>query len=262
MALIKAPMARSAPLPLFDGCFISPPGYKRFRAENDGIFAVTDGLMDKSRHFRTTGDPLMDRDLDRAIGVVADIFKVSPAFGFYDPQKYVGTGEAESWRMNAWATTEDTEIPGTRGTVAFGWDLFRSEYFDFDRTGTTIVTIIAHEFGHVVQGQRGLLDQLRTGFPRKSEINADFLAGYFLGLKKKERPSLSFKAAGDLFVRLGRLAEGNPTRTHGNSQERLDAAEAGFRASYLKGLDVEKGIAAGLEYLGLTQAPISRWVTW
>ena len=86
---------------------------------------------------------------------------------------------------------------------------------------------------------------------RKSEINADFLAGYFLGSRKLARKSLSFKAAGDLFDRLGSLAEGNPTRTHGNRAERLDAAEAGFRVAYVDRRDFQYAIKSGLEYVGL-----------
>lgn len=234
----------------FDGCFITPPGYEKFRIQNDGVYSVSDGLMAKSRHFRTTGDANVDRDLDRAIGIVADLFKVTPAFGFYNPDDYKGTGEAESWRMNAWATTEDTDIAGTRGTIGFGWDLFRTEFFDYDRSGSTIIAIVAHEFGHILQGQRGFLSRLRTGAPRKSEINADFLAGYYLGTRKRANPSLSFKKAGELFIRLGRMEDGDDNRTHGNSKERIDAAERGFRIAYVDNKDLDHALEAGLEYVG------------
>jgi hypothetical protein len=163
----------------FDGCCISPIGYQKFQSQNDGVFSIEDGLMQKNRHSRTTGDPAVDRELDRALGVVADLFGVNPAFGFYDPAQYQGTGEAESRRMNAWATQENTDLAGIRGTVAFGWDLFRSEFFDHDQTGMTIVAIVAHEFGHILQGNRGYLDRLRSGYPRKSEVNADFSGRLF-----------------------------------------------------------------------------------
>ena len=241
--------ADAAP-PYFDGCFITPAGYQKFRNQNDGIYSISDGLMAKNRHFRTTGDAALDRDLDRALGVAADIFSVNPAFGFYDPAKYRGSNEAESWHMNAWASSENTDISGTRGTVAFGWDLFHREFFEFDNSGLTIMAIAAHEFGHILQGDRGYLSKIRFGSPRRSEINADFLAGYFLGARKLKNNSINFRKAGELFIRLGRSGEGDPQRTHGNSKERLDAAETGFRVAYVEKKSLEHAVAAGLEYVG------------
>jgi hypothetical protein len=70
--------------------------------------------------------------------------------------------------------------------------------------------------------------------PLLSEINADFLAGFYLGVRKLALPSLNFDLALDLFKRLGAAGEDNPTRTHGNSKERMNAAEAGFTAGFLQ----------------------------
>jgi hypothetical protein len=50
-------------------------------------------------------------------------------------------------------------------------------------------------------------------------------------------------------MRMGRLAEGDPNRTHGNVKERLDAAEAGFRAAFVQNMDLDAAVAAGLEYV-------------
>jgi hypothetical protein len=233
----------------FDGCFITPEGYREFLSQREEMHPIVDGLFERNRHFRTTGNASIDRDLDRALGVVADLFSVSPAFGFYDPAKFQGSDEPESSNMNAWATLENTDIPGTRGTVAFGWDLFRKEFYEYDNSGMTIMAIIAHEFGHILQGTHGYLSRIRTGNPQKSEINADFLAGYFLGMRKRRNAALQFRKAGELFIRLGHSAEGNPKRTHGNSQERLDAAEAGFRVAYVENRALADAIRAGLEYV-------------
>jgi hypothetical protein len=179
------------------------------------------------------------------------LFDVNPAFGFYDPAKLSDPVGLEAQGMNAFATTEGTDIPGTWGTVGFGWDLFRTEFYQHDNTGLTLMTIIAHEFGHILQYKRNLHPVLRTGFPRKIEINADFLAGYYLGQRKKKIPSLRFQRAGEFLIRTGRSDIGNPNRTHGDSQERLDAAEAGFRVSYVENQSLENAIRAGLEYVGL-----------
>jgi hypothetical protein len=109
------------------------------------------------------------------------------------------------------------------------------------------MTIIAHEFGHIVQYK--YRQELQVGYPRKSEINADFWAGYFLGTRKLALPSLRFERAGDMLIRFGRRANGNPKRSHGNEQERLDAAEAGFRAAFVERRSFAQAMAAGLEYV-------------
>jgi hypothetical protein len=233
----------------FDGCFISPAGFAEYRSQRQGVFSVADGLFAKNRHFRTTGDRSLDRDLDRALAIVADLFDVNPAFGFYDPTQFKNVDQNEAKVMNAFATQEDTDIPGTKGTVGFGIDLFHGEFFDHDSTGTSLIAIVAHEFGHILQGNRGYLHRIRIGYPRKSEINADYLAGYFLGTRKLKRPSMKFERAGDLFARLGRSGEGDSKRSHGNIRERLDAAEAGFRVAYVEKKSLNDAVQAGLEYI-------------
>jgi hypothetical protein len=239
------PAAAASSEPLTEGCFISPGEYQRFKLQRQSMGrSDVDELISRDRFRRTTGDSNMDRDLDRAMKNVANLFGVKPAFGFYDPNV-----DPSKKIMNAWAVVEDTDIPGTKGTVAFGDDLFRSE-LQYDRSGSTIMAIIAHEFAHVFQGYRGYLTRIHTGYPRKSEINADFLSGYFLGTRKREHPALSLEKVSELFVRLGRLAENNPMRTHGNSKERLDAAQAGFALSYRDNRSFEFAVAAGLDYVG------------
>jgi hypothetical protein len=212
--------------------------------------SATAGLIARDRYLRTTRDPAIDRDLDRAMGVVADLMRVMPAFGFYEPKTFSRDDDRDSWVMNAWASQDDTDIPGTKGTVCFGFDLFRKELYEYDDTGATIMAIIAHEFAHILQGNRGYLARIKRGSPLGSEINADFLSGYFLGTRKRQNPALSFRKVGELFIRLGRVVEGQPDRTHGNSQERLDAAEAGFRAAYVENLSLDYAVAAGLKYVG------------
>jgi len=237
----------SAASQYFNGCFITSEGYRRYQSQREGVYPVADGLLAKNRHFRTTGDSALDRDLDRALGIVADLFEVNPAFGFYNPSNFKGRDEGSV--MNAFATPKNTDIPGTEGTVAFGWDLFTRELHNYDSSGMTIMAIVAHEFAHILQSNPGYLQRIRFGYPLKSEINADFLAGYFLGIRKRRIPSLRFQKAGELFIRLGRSMNGDPSRTHGDSRERLDAAEAGFRVAYVENKSLNDAVRAGLEYV-------------
>jgi hypothetical protein len=234
----------------FDGCLISSGTFQEYRQQAAPANSPYDSLYARDKYLHTTGDPRIDHDLDRAMATVADLMGVKPAFGFYNPSGLFDPNNADTWSMNAWATQEDSNISGTHGTVCFSNDLFRNEFYEIDRTGTTIVAIVAHEFGHIVQGNRGYLDRIHRGYPRGSEINADFLSGYFLGTRKSRNSSLSFEKAGEMFIRFGQMADGNPTRTHGDSKERLAAAETGFRAAYVRKKSFDEAVAEGLEYVG------------
>lgn len=233
----------------FGGCFLSPAQISAAKITEESAYPTADGLFSRDKHIRTTGDAVIDHDLDRAMTLAASVFKVKPSFGFYDPSKVANPGDPDRMIMNAWASPENTDLPGTKGTVGFGFDLFRSE-LKIDPSGSTIMAIIAHEFAHILQGDRGQLVRLRTGAPRKSEINADFLAGYFLGTRKLQNQSLSFRKTGELFIRLGEHVGDRPDRTHGNAVERINAAEAGFRTAYLDRKSLDEAVTRGLEYVG------------
>jgi hypothetical protein len=208
------------------------------------VSSVSFGMVARERYRHTTGDPSLDADLDRALALVADLFNVNPAFGFYDPAQLQNPVGAERDGMNAFASPKNTDIPGTRGTVGFGRDMFLQEFYQHDNAGLTLITIVAHEFAHVLQHDRGYLDALKGGRPLKLELNADFLSGYFLGTRKLRIPSLQFQKAGDLLMR---KAGGD----HGTPQERLNAAEAGFRAAYVEKRSVDDAVQAGLRYVGV-----------
>jgi hypothetical protein len=79
---VSFPQATPASAPTFQGCLISSEGYQQYRTNAEGLYGASDGLIARNRHFRTTGDPALDRDLDKALGVIADLFSVNPAFGF------------------------------------------------------------------------------------------------------------------------------------------------------------------------------------
>jgi hypothetical protein len=236
---------------IFDGCKISSAGYNHFRGRNEGINPLSAGIFARHRHWRTTGDRAVDRDLDRALGITADLLGVRPAFGFYDPAYLHNPVGFEQDPWNAFATSENTDIAGTRGTVAFSINLFRNEFYNHDPSGVSLMTIVAHEFGHIVQYESGQFSSLDTGFPRKSEINADFLSGYFLGSRKRLMKSMRFQKAGEMLLRFGRPNNGNPQRSHGDERERIDAAEAGFRVAYVENRPLAQAVRAGMEYVGL-----------
>jgi hypothetical protein len=240
-------IAEAAP-PLSRGCSLTPTGYRAYRSQNGELFALTDNLFSQARNTRSTGNGELDRELNRALRIAADVLEVNPAFGFFDPDKF---REPDLDGMNAFAWPKDVEVPGTRGLVGFGSSLFRNELYGYDPTGTTIMCIVAHEYGHNLQWLRGYLDKISV---LQCEINADFLAGYYLGNRKIKLSSLRMDPAEDLFLRLGRQSDGNPNRSHGNSVERVEAVRAGFQVGYHEKASLAQAVKTGWAYIGYAPA--------
>jgi hypothetical protein len=218
---------------------------ERYRRQGHALHALTDGAFTRNGHFRKSGNPEIDVELDKAVRIAAQILDVNPAFGFFDPDKFAVN---EQDGMNAFAQARNAEtLPGTRGIVGFGMGRFRTELYGHDESGTTVMAIIAHEFGHILQYDRGYRLAITT---LQCEINADFLAGYYLARRKLAVPSVVFERAAHLFERLGRAGNGDPNRTHGDSRERVAAAEAGFRAGYDQRMSLANAVKSGWDYIG------------
>jgi hypothetical protein len=234
------------PVRIARGCFLTSAGFEAYRAQGRRAISIQNLLFDGSKGALgwTTGRPDIDRELDSAIKIAARILEVTPAFTFYDVDRLQGHNPAES--LNAFASQQNV-VPGTRGVVGFGDTLFRSELYGHDESGTSVMCVIAHEFGHVLQSYLGYLNAI-SGL--QCENNADFLAGYYLGVRKQTVRSLNFQVAADLFARIGRPGNGNPSRDHGNSQERVEASEAGFRAGSNQKNTLKDAVRAGWELVG------------
>jgi hypothetical protein len=218
----------SSAAPSRQGCFLTATGRAAFDAQRLRLMSVTDNLFATVQLSWSTGRPEIDRELDRAIKVAASILEVKPAFAFYDADSLNGEDTAQNF--NAFADTRDANIPGTRGVVGFGHQLFRSELYGYDESGTTVMCIVSHEFGHVLQSYRGYLSALgRSMSSLAVENNADFLSGYYLGVRKQRVQSLNLQTVMDLYARIGRPGNGKSDRDHGNSEERVEAVSAGFR---------------------------------
>lgn len=227
------------------GCLISHNEFEEVRGSSTAFGDMRVSLFDRGKHIRTTGDAALDRALDASIKRLSDLFGQVPAFGFYREEDHPDIST-----MNAFATKERTDIPGTWGTIGFGTTLFEREMTQFDKNGSTVVAIIAHEFGHIWAMRDGVMDQMNAGQKtvRRSELHADFLAGYFLGLRKKSAPALSLHAAGELFSRIGDYNTQGKNH-HGTPEERVAASEAGFKVSYLENRDARYAFRAGMEYI-------------
>lgn len=198
-------------------------------------------LSSASISSNSTGVPEMDRALGRALVRIAKAFDVNPSFAFLDDEQ----------APNAYASAE-TSLPGTWGTVVFGRRLFREQMARYKDNGMSVLAIVAHEFGHIVQFSRNLSGDLRGREPtvRKIELHADFLSGWYLGTRKKVDKSITLWASGDTFNRIGDY-QYNAPQHHGTPAQRVAAAEAGFSlGSRETTVSIDEAVEAGRRFVG------------
>ncbi len=186
----------------------------------------------------SSGDPTLDRALGAALVRMSQTFEERPGFAFYD----------DSAAPNALATT-DTRVEGTWGTVLLGKTLFWSLVKKHDDGGVAVIAMIAHEFGHVVQFRRGLRAKLLEGQAtvKRMELHADFLSGYYLGVRKRETPTISLLSSGAQFRAIGDR-QVDSRNHHGTPDERIASAERGFKLG-VAGERLQTAIDQGQRYV-------------
>jgi hypothetical protein len=213
VALLAAPAAAKAlpfkpPLIGFCGCCLSghQAALLAARARDD---------INPDDIVASSGDATTDRFLGMALLRLSTLFKVTPGFAFINNLD------------NAFATTANLTKDGP-GTVLMGRVYFDNAMRD-DETGMTVVSICAHEFGHIHQFMNGYHEELAAldKTARPMELHADFLAGYFLAMRKRDYPNVSLFKVGDALSKKGDTDFNNGNH-HGTSEERVAAVTAGF----------------------------------
>lgn len=232
-ALLAASKAHSVRLSTVRGCLIESAHLRALQRRGGSFFQPGERLI------TTTGDRVLDRSLGRALVRLSEIFSERPGFGFVD----------DSDAPNAYAT-DHTQVRGTWGTVCFGRTLFKDLMDRYQDQGLAVMAVAAHEFGHIAQFRSGVDERLlrnqRT--VKRVELHSDFLSGYFLGVRKRQQPSISVWAAGHTLYRIGDYEFHNPNH-HGTPDERVAAAETGFRLGYDEGAEFEQAFSRGVEYI-------------
>jgi hypothetical protein len=200
------------------GCCIPAGELATFTSgrQRTGFAAISNETID------STGNPTLDKALGKALLRLSSEFSERPGFGFID----------DSDGPNAYASPE-SNVLGTWGTVVFGQTLFRKLLDECQDEGVAVLTVTAHEFGHVAQFRSGLDKRLLTGQStvRRIELHADFLAGYYLGYRKRAKSSLSVWAAGHTLYSFGDYHFNSP-KHHGTPQQRIDSAESGYKLGF------------------------------
>jgi hypothetical protein len=233
-----APVARARSLSRSSrGCQVSDADLGQFHGRDFGL-GRSIGELSSNDIRRTTRNADMDRALDGALKRLSDTFGVVPGFGFYDDYD----GE------NAWATPS-VLLQGTDGTVLFGDRMFAS-LMRFDPSGGAVMWTAAHEFAHIWLYKSGQKGRLLAGQAtvRPVELHADFLAGFYLGIRKREQPSVSLYNAGHDIWSSGDTLYNDPGH-HGTPEERVAAAEAGFKISYADHRGAREAFEAATQYV-------------
>ena len=209
---------------------------------NRSVLGVNGGAAKGSavRIARSSGDAETDRFLGSALGRLSGTFRVSPGFAFYDD----GTAP------NAIAIRE-TLLGNGPGTVLMGMKLFGKLMARTNDGGITVIAVCAHEFGHIHQMYAGYeepLDRLDPRTNRPHELHADFLAGYYLALRKAEHRQLDLREVGGILHSLGDTAF-TSRQHHGTPEERVGALSAGFELGSRGNADIAAAARAGFELI-------------
>jgi len=187
-----------------------------------------------------------DKDLDRQLAATAH--RISDDFGVYPGLRIIH--EPPHHAVGAMAL-RDTSVAGTHGTVLLGKDLVFSELHEQNRRGwggLAVTGIMAHEFAHIYQYFNGYEERLEKpgGAVEVIELHADFLAGYHLGLRRREGERMDIGAAMDLMFAIGDENE-RALQHHGRPRERQRALREGYRLGTQEGPPIDEAAAAGAE---------------
>jgi hypothetical protein len=187
----------------------------------------------------SSGDTDLDRSMSLELSHISDSFTVLPGFGFYD--------EGDSRHANAFAINQ-TIIPNTEGTVVFGKHLLSAELTKHSWGGIAVAGIMAHEFAHIYQYQTSFYQLLTQSQQTHKllELHADYLAGYYLGLKRLRSGEIDIKAFLDSLYLRGDMDFNSPTH-HGTPMQRKQVMLDGYKIGLTNNIDIYQVAAMGME---------------
>jgi hypothetical protein len=186
-----------------------------------------------------SGNADFDFALAHTLSRITDTLEVLPGFAYYD----------DFDKKNAFAT-DSRRLANADGTVLFGLRLLREMLSGPEHPDVAVTAICAHEFGHILQFKRGLVPTILAGQStiKRIELHADFLAGYYAGVRKTQKPdypaavfAMTKYSIGDNFIN-------RPTH-HGLPDERASAIVRGFEASYREKRSLSEAIQMGINYV-------------
>lgn len=215
------------------GCVLTRPQAERFLAYDQE--RARPGHTD--RIFKHSTDRAFDYALAQTLSGLTDVFGVLPGFAYYDDRR----------AANAYATTA-RRMQNADGTVLLGRRFLQS-LMQLPNGAVAVAAICAHEFSHIAQFKYRLIEPLLEGAHtvKRAELHADFLAGYYAGIRKRQKPD--YPVATFAAALTGLRSTGTAAIQHGNSDERAAALARGFAVSYRDSRNFPEAAALGLRYV-------------
>jgi hypothetical protein len=185
-----------------------------------------------------SGDRDFDRALAETLALLSDRFFVLPGFAFFSE---LGDPNAFAFRTRRMGRSD--------GDVLFGRKLFRRIMSRREHPEIGIVSVCAHEFGHIAQYKYGVYSRLVGSTPRKKrlELHADFLSGYFAGIRRLQHPN--YPAATFALTQFGFGDYTDDIEHHGTPEERGAAVVAGYKAGHDERLKFGFALESGIRYV-------------
>lgn len=218
------------------GCFLSDASFERLAPAGADVRTFISG---SEPMIHRSGDRNFDFALVQTLSRLSIAFEVLPGFAYYD--------DASS--RNAYATTR-TRLQRADGTFLFGLELLRSLMARREHPDVAVAAVCAHEFGHILQFKRGLIPIVNAGQAtvKRSELQADYFAGYFSGLRRLERPGFPSSVFISTQSSLGDYSI-EDRQHHGTPRERGAAVLRGFEAAFREKKSLAEAIAESTVYV-------------
>ena len=185
----------------------------------------------KQQIFTTTGVVELDKLLNLEKACIETVFKIKVELKILD----------DSDAPNAYATEESSNPFFFGGTVYMGQELLTKELWKRKNGMDAVRGIMAHEFAHILQSS--LNCKLEGAI---LELHADFMAGYYLGIKDIVTQKESLKTFAESLFEKGD-GELWDASHHGTPKQRVMAMTGGYLAAkkamtpkeaYLMGIDL------------------------
>ena len=222
------------------GCSLTVAEYETIVAPTASDFAFAARDIGLSGESGTSGDRNFDQALAITLMKLSKTFGVLPSFSFFE----------EDRGINAFFIPVKRTPGRPDGAVAYGRKLLKWQTSDGVPNVGRVVGVCAHEFGHALQHKRGTIDKLKSmsnGSAFRNELHADFLAGYFAGIRKLEKPD--FPAAE---IAYGQFTVGDDQFDskghHGTPEQRGEAARQGFKQAYESKVSLDEAFETGFRY--------------
>lgn len=187
-----------------------------------------------------SGDRELDYALAQTLSRLTDTWNVLPGFAWFD----------DAAAPNAFATTRPL-LSRSDGTVLFGRRLLARCLKAREHPDVAVSAVCAHEFGHIAQYKYGLTRRLSAGEAtvRRNELHADFLAGYFAGMRKLEKPDFPAAVYATTQHAFGDHRT-DSARHHGRPEERAAAIVKGFEVAFRDRRSPAEALQIGMSYVG------------